>query len=83
MEELIKEFDKNRNFFQNKPENKILAEKEREKFVRKFPPDKILDIKLEEYVAGKEPIDRDTFSYQLEFGTKHYGNVQGAVLLNL
>jgi len=77
LEELIKEFDKNRNFSKVTPEYVTLGEKEREEFIKKFPPDKILDIKLNEYVAGKDPVDRNTFSYQIEFGTSNYGMVQG------
>jgi len=31
--------------------------------------------------AGKEPVDRNTFAYQLEFGTRNYGMVQGGSAL--
>jgi len=77
LEELIKEHDKNRNFSNSIPEQVKEGKKERENFLKKFPADKILQIKLDEYVAGKEPIDRNTFSYLIEFGSANYGGVQG------
>jgi 5-methylcytosine-specific restriction enzyme B len=77
LEDLIKEFDKNRNFTKNKPEQIILAEKERDEFVTRFPHDKIVDISLDDYVIGKEPQNKDTFSYWVEFGTSHFGIVKG------
>ena len=73
----IKKFDKNRNFSKTKPEAISVGQNQRDEFVKKFPSDEILDTKLENYVAGKTPLDKNTFSYQLEFGTKNFAQVQG------
>lgn len=77
LEKAIIEFDKNRNFSQNKPDKISKAEQERDYFVSKFPSDKILQIKIDDYVQGKTPTNSDSFSTLVEFGTKNFGRVGG------
>ena len=57
LEEQIKVFDENRNFKNSEPEHVKLAEQERQKFVNSFPRNKIRDIKIDNYVPGKDPLD--------------------------
>jgi 5-methylcytosine-specific restriction endonuclease McrBC GTP-binding regulatory subunit McrB len=70
-EELIEAFDKNRNLFD--PNRTSLEELEtlRSAFVSDFPLEKILQLQLDEYVAGKpDPktggVNKSTFCYRLE-----------------
>jgi MoxR-like ATPase len=81
LEDLILSFDKNRKLFNPKR----LSDEEREKirldFASRFPPDKIPQMQIDEYVIGKpgssgEP-RRDTFCYGLEFGVKEFGAIGG------
>ena len=72
LEEKIKEFDKNRNFKNSEPEHVKLAEQERQKFVNSFPRHKIRDIKIDNYVPGKDPLDTTTFAYLNEFGSSNF-----------
>ena len=77
LEKQIKEFDENQNFKNSKPERVKKAEQEREKFVNRFPIDKIRDIKIDNYVPGRDPTNRDTFAYLNEFGSPNFGNNKG------
>ena len=77
LEEQIKVFDKNRNFKNSEPEHVKLAEQERQKFVNSFPRNKIRDIKIDNYVPGKDPLDTNTFAYLNEFGSPNFGNNTG------
>ena len=77
LEKQIKEFDENRNFKNSKPERVKLAEQEREKFVNRFPRNKIRDIKIDDYVPGRDPTNRDTFAFLDEFGSLNFGNNTG------
>lgn len=71
LEELIVAFDKNKTLFN--PDHISLEEREkvRSSFVHNFPVDKILEMKLDDYVAGKRDplsnqVDKSTFCYRLE-----------------
>ena len=77
LEKRIRKYDENQNFKNSKPERVKKAEQEREKFVNRFPRNKIRDIKIDDYVPGKEPTNRDTFAFLAEFGSLNFGNNQG------
>jgi len=77
VEDLIQEFDENRNFKKEKPELVKEAEQQREYFISKFPMQKISEMKLDDYVAGKVPKNKDSFSNLVEYGTSTYGSVGG------
>jgi hypothetical protein len=70
-EELIEAFDKNKSLFE--PERITLEEGEklRLSFVSDFSMDRILEMKLDEYIAGKhdpqsDEVNKSTFCYRLE-----------------
>lgn len=71
LEELIEAFDKNRNLFDPNRTPLDELEKLRSAFVSDFPLEKILQLELDEYVAGKpDPntggVNKSTFCYRLE-----------------
>ena len=68
---------KNRNFKKSKPQWIKDAEEQREYFISKFPEDKISEIQIDDYVAGRIPKNTDSFSYLVEFGTKIFGRIGG------
>jgi hypothetical protein len=70
-QELIEAFDKNRNLFDPNRTPSEELEKLRSAFVYDFPVEKILQLELDEYVAGKpDPktggVNKSTFCYRLE-----------------
>jgi hypothetical protein len=82
LEELIIAFNKNVNLFNPDGYDAELIEKEHNMFVERFPIENIVNIKLDEYVAGKpDPqtggVNRSTFCYLLEFGTDTFGGIGG------
>lgn len=84
MEELINAFDKNKSLFDPDRITSEEREKLRSSFVSDFPIDEILEMKLDDYVAGKhDPIsnqvDRSTFCYRLERGLSGLGGISGVV----
>ena len=79
---LILEYDNNKDSLGQRK----ITEKEtmqlRSEFISDFPPDKILNIKMDNYVVGKKLPDRDepnrkTFCYRLEFGLPGFGSLGG------
>jgi hypothetical protein len=58
LEELIKAYDKNKNLFLN--DRPLLEEREklRQDFVSRFPKNKIIEMRIGEYVQGK--VDANT-----------------------
>jgi len=83
LEEIIKEFDRNRNFFDpERTSRKDETLKLRNKFLEKFPINKIPEMKLDDYVMGKPDETtgdprRDTFSYYLEKSLQEFGRISG------
>ena len=78
IEEKIKKFDENRNFKDgNIPESVKLAELERIKFVSSFPRNRIRNIKIDDYVPGRDPLNDSSFAYLNEFGSLHFGSNNG------
>jgi len=83
LEEIIKKFDKNRNFFNDT----FVSEKNeslqiREQFLEKFPIEKIPKMKLDDYVIGKHDeqtgeTNKTSFSYYTEKALKIFGRIAG------
>ena len=84
LEDLIEKFDKNPKGFEISnwtwTERKD-RERYYERFVTKFPAEKIDNLTIEQYVLGildeEEKINQETFSYYLERRTPTTGNVYG------
>ena len=79
LEDLILAFDKDRDFL-GPHISEDDAMKIRAQFVTDFPPDKILETKIDRYVIGKRlentnERNRTTFCYQLEFGLVGFGTL--------
>ena len=81
LEESISAFDKNRSFF-----GPVISEedamKSQSQFVSDFPADKILELNIDDYVAGiVDPntgqTDRSTFCYRLEYAMEGFGGIGG------
>jgi hypothetical protein len=71
LEDLILDFDKDRNFYDAPAEEEAM--KMRSEFVSDFPADKILEMNVDEYILGKlDPntgsARKSTFCYHLDFG---------------
>jgi hypothetical protein len=77
IEKKITEFQKNQNFKNSKPDWLDKSAEQQKKFVDAFPKDQIRKILIMKYVSGKVPIDRTTFSWMLEFGSKDFGRLGG------
>jgi MoxR-like ATPase len=82
LEELIKVFDKNPELFGTDSFDQSRIEENYQKFINRFPMEKLVDIQLDEYVIGKpDPntnnVNRSTFCYFLEFSTPYFGSVGG------
>ena len=77
MEQKIQEFDKNRNFKNSKPDWLDKSAEQQKRFVSAFPKDQIRKIDILKYVSGKEPTDRTTFTWMLEFGSREFGRLGG------
>jgi hypothetical protein len=82
LENLIIEYNKNRELFGKSKITEKEAMEIRSQFVSDFPPDKILDIEIDNYVIGKKVADTDepnrkTFCYRLEFGLPGFGAIGG------
>ena len=81
IEHKIKEYDKNRNFKNSKPDWIDKSAEQQKKFVSSYPKDLIRKIKIYNYVSGKtlndgKP-DRNTFTYLLEFESEAFGTIGG------
>ena len=82
LEELIKKFDDDRNYFNPNRESEYERDLNRDEFVAKFTIDKLKTMMITEYVQGRkdpktgEP-DRTTFSYMLERGIPGFGGIGG------
>ncbi len=79
LEDLILAFDKDRDFLGPHISEED-AMKIRAQFVADFPPDKILETKIDSYIVGKRLEDanernRKTFCYQLEWGLTGFGTL--------
>ena len=81
LENLILEYDKNNDIFGKLKTTENEAMKLRTEFISDFPPDKILNLEIDNYVQGKkldtgEP-NRKTFCYKLEFRLQGFGSLGG------
>lgn len=63
LENLITVFDKDRNFFHKEVTEEAM--KFRAQFISDFPPDKILDIKIDDYVEGKKLATGESISNRM------------------
>ena len=54
LEKLILEYDKNKELFGKRKITEKEAMKLRSQFISDFPPDKILDMEIDNYVIGKK-----------------------------
>ena len=80
LEQYIQESDKNRNYSQSTPDERLKGDKEREFFISKFPRSEIRNIKMLHYVPGKTvngDTDREAFAYLTEFGSRNFGAIGG------
>ena len=82
LENLILEYDKNKDILGKRKITEKEAMQLRSEFISDFPSDKILDIKIDNYVEGKKLQDTDepnrkTFCYRLEFGLPGFGSLGG------
>jgi hypothetical protein len=82
LENLILKYDKNRELFGKSKITEKEAMEIRSQFVSDFPPDKILNIEIDNYVEGKKLEDtnepnRKTFCYRLEFELDGFGSLGG------
>jgi len=80
LEQYIQESDKNRNYSQSTPDERLKGDKEREFFISKFPRSEIRNIKMLDYVPGKTvngDTDREAFAYLTEFGSRNFGAIGG------
>lgn len=82
LEELIAAYNKNNNLFLSQRPSLEEREKTRKEFVSFFTEDKIKNMHLDEYVLGKSDpstrkANRNTFSYQLEYGLEGFGSISG------
>ena len=82
IEQLIREYNKNRELFGKSKVTEEQAMKLRSRFISDFPPDKILDMYIDNYVIGKKVANTDepnrkTFCYRLEFGLPGFGALGG------
>ena len=81
LEDLILAFDKDRNFFgAQTPEEDAM--KLQAQFLVDFPPTRISEMNIDDYVIGKiDPNmgenDEHNFCYQLEFGIRGFGGIGG------
>ena len=82
LEELIKAFDANMNLFDPDGYDPSQRDKDHQMFVARFSSENIMNMQLDEYVAGKpDPktgqVNRSTFCYLLEFGLSSFGRIGG------
>jgi hypothetical protein len=82
IEELISSFDKDRNYFGPYKTSEEGKNKLRTKFISDFPPNSILDMKIDDYVFGKiDPetgnSNKSTFCHRLEFEMERFGGIRG------
>ena len=80
LENLIFEFDKNREVLGKIPKSESESMKYRSEFISKFPTDKILEIEIDKYIIGKKvaetnEINKNTFCYILEYGLPGFGGI--------
>jgi MoxR-like ATPase len=73
LENLIKQFDKNRNLFRPERESEKEMESIRQEFLKKFPRDNISIMEIEDYVFGSER--NDTFCHYIGTKIPGYGSV--------
>ena len=73
LENLIKQFDKNRNFFRPERESENERESIRQEFLKKFPKDQISTLKIEDYVYGSK--HNDTFCHYVNSKIPGYGSI--------
>ena len=80
IEQYIQELDKNEDKKRIIHDQISKAKKEQEFFVSIFPRTEIRNIEVLDYVPGKTVdgnVDRETFAYLIEFGSKNFGGVGG------
>jgi hypothetical protein len=81
LEDLILKFDQDRKYFGDRISEED-AMKVRDRFVSDFPADKIMDMKIEDYVVGKiDPRtglkNENNFCYRIEFKVRGFGGIGG------
>jgi MoxR-like ATPase/plastocyanin len=82
IEELVKQFDENKNLFSDDWKTYDEIKKEQTDFVTQFPINEISEIQIDQYVQGKplpitEDTNRTTFCYLLENGLESFGSGSG------
>ncbi|MCL1044926.1 DUF3883 domain-containing protein [Shewanella electrodiphila] len=70
----LKHFSENYN-----TDRELAALNQRENFIRAYPSDELVDIKLAEYVIGRKDINEiETFCYLVEVGTRSWARITGS-----